>query len=121
MVRTIAQRIKDLFTKEREPFPTLPGILIACSLGKRPGLSTIQSTANIVNALAKLGIPTGVMPDGSPNLTIGNSYAIVNEVFRAFKFDLNIQAALQPSSLNVVVAGGTGANVTTGNGNVILN
>jgi hypothetical protein len=90
---------------------------------KRPGLSTLQSTANIVNDLSKLGIPTGVMPDGSANLSVAFAYANTNEIFRAIKEDLNIQGALQPGSLNVVVGGaggGTGTNVNTGSGRVIL-
>ena len=106
----------------RTSYPELPGILIVCSMVKRPGLSLVQSTANIVTDLAKLGIPTGLMPDGSANLTIGFVYANTKEWQRAIKKDLNMQAAIQPGSLNVVFAGmggGTGTNITTGKGTLI--
>ena len=122
-IQQICNTIKNYFKNSTEPFPILPSILIACSMGKRPGLSTVRSTANIVNELSKLGIPTGVMPDGSANLTVAFAYANTNEIYRAVKEDLNIQGALQPGSLNVVVGGaggGTGTNVNTGSGRVIF-
>ena len=123
-IKQICNTIKNYFEKTRKPFPELPGLLIVCSMGKRPGLSTIQSTANIVTDIAKLGIPTGTMPDGSANLTVGFIYALTKEIFRAIRKDLNIQGAFLPGSLNIVVGGaggGTGAKINTGNGKIILN
>ena len=122
-IKQIVQSIKNVFKNTRSPFPTLPGLLIVCSMGKRPGLSAIQSTANVVTDLSKLGIPTGVMPDGSANLTVGFAYANIKEIFRAIAKDLNIQGALLPGSLDVIVGGAGGAvgkNVNTGRGNIIL-
>jgi hypothetical protein len=122
-IKQICNSIKNYFETMRSAFPELPGILIVCAMAKRPGLSTIQSTSNIVNELSKLGIPTGLMPDGSANLTVGFTYACASEYFRAIKEDMNIQGVLQPGSLNVVFAGaggGTGTNVNTGRGWVIL-
>ena len=118
-IKQICNSIKNYFKTVRKEYPELPGILIVCAMAKRPGLSTIQSTANIVTELAKLGIPTGLMPDGSANLTVGFTYACTNEYYRAWKFDMNLQGALQPGSLNVVFAGaggGTGTNINTGKG-----
>ena len=122
-IQQICNSIKNYFKNVRKEYPALPGILIVCSMVKRPGLSILQSTANIVNDLSKLGIPTGVMPDGSANLTVAFAYANTNEIYRAIKEDLNIQGAIQPGSLNIVVGGaggGTGTNVNTGSGRVIL-
>lgn len=117
-IRQITQTIKNLFSSTKKPFPILPGILIACSYGKRPGLSTIRSTANIVNDLSKLGIPTGVMPDGSANLTIGFSFASTQEYVRMIKEDMASQGAVVPGSLNIVQGV---VNGNTGQINVINN
>jgi hypothetical protein len=66
---------------------------------RRPGLSVIQSVANITKDLNKLGIPTGAMPDGSANLTLGFTFANTNEIYRAIKKDASIQVGIQPGSM----------------------
>ena len=118
-IKEICNTVKNYFKNTRQPFPILPGILIACSMCKRPGLSVIQSTANIVADLEKLGIPTGPMPEGCPNMSVGVAFTETKEVYRAVKEDSNIQAAFQPGSLNFVVGGAfvgevTGTNINTG-------
>ena len=118
-IKQIVKSIKNLFKNTRSPFPTLPGLLIVCSMCKRPGLSTIQSTANVVTDLSKLGIPTGVMPEGCPNMSVGYTYAQTKEIFRAIKEDASAQLAFMPGSIDFVVTGpivggGTGTNINTG-------
>jgi hypothetical protein len=116
-IQQIAQSIKNLFKNTRSSFPVFPGLLIVCSMCKRPGLSTTQSTANIVTSLSKLGIPTGQMPEGYPNMSVGYSFAQTDEIFRAIKKDGSAQLAFQPGSINFVVGGvggGTGTNINTG-------
>jgi hypothetical protein len=65
---------------------------------KRPGLSVLQSVANITKDLNKLGIPTGSMPDGSTNLTVAFAFASTKETYRAIKKDMSIQVGIQPGS-----------------------
>ena len=115
-IKQICNTIKNLFKNTRTPFPAFPGLLIACSMCKRPGLSVIQSTGNIVTELAKLGIPTGQMPEGCPNMTVGYTMAQTSELFRAIKEDASGQGAFQPGSLNFtfVNPSGVGANINTG-------
>ena len=74
---------------------------------KRQGLSAIRSTSNIVKDLNKLGIPTGPMPDGSPNLTVAFAFASTKENFRALKKDASVQVGVQPGSMMIT---GFGAN-----------
>ena len=123
-IKQICNTIKNLFKNTRTPFPAFPGLLIACSMCKRPGLSVIQSTGNIVTELAKLGIPTGQMPEGCPNMSVGYAMAQTGEMFRAIKEDSKMQVAFQPGSINFVVAGmggGTGTNINTGKVCAIVN
>lgn len=112
-IKQICDTITNFFNNARTPFPQLNAMLLACSLRKRPGLSTIQSTANVVKGVNKLGIPTGQMPNGMSNLTVGVAYAIVDEVFRALREDASVQGAAAPATANVVVAGPSGTMTGT--------
>lgn len=106
-IQQICQTITNFFNNVRPPFPQLSRLLLVCSMIRRPGLSVIQSTANIVKDLNKLGIPTGPMPDGSANLTVGAFFASTKEIYRGFKQDASIQVGVQPGSIMFT---GTGAN-----------
>lgn len=110
-IQQICNTIRDYFKNVREPFPSISKILLLCSLAKRPGLSAIQSTANIVKDLNKLGIPTGPMPDGSPNLTVAHAFASTKEIFRALKKDASIQGSIVPGSPKVAVGDRVGTIV----------
>jgi hypothetical protein len=119
-IEQICKTISNFFNNVRPPFPQLSGVLLVCSMIRRPGLSTIQSTANIVKDLNRLGIPTGPMPDGSANLTVGVMFASTKEQFRALKEDASVQGAMTPFSANVVVTGVGGGARTIVNAPKIL-
>lgn len=106
-IKQICESITKLFTNALPPFPQLPRILLVHSMIKRQGLSAIRSTSNIVKDLNKLGIPTGPMPDGSPNLTVAFAFASTKENFRALKKDASVQVGVQPGSMMIT---GFGAN-----------
>lgn len=111
-IEQICNSIKNLFGTERPPVSQISRILIVCSMIKRPGLSTIVSSANVIKMLNKLGFPTGAMPDGSSNKTVQFVYAFIKEIFRAIKFDMSIQTGIQPGSMMI----GPGYNTTPGFG-----
>ena len=105
-IDTIADKIKSLINTARKPFPLFPAIIMICSCIKRPGLSSILSIANIIASNAKIGIPTGKNPDGSPNLInafVGN---VVEEVVRAIQNDMMVQVAFKPG--DIVISGTAG-------------
>jgi hypothetical protein len=114
-IEQICKTISNFFSNVRPPFPQLSRLLLVCSMIRRPGLSVIQSVANITKDLNKLGIPTGSMPDGSANLTIGFTCANTKEIYRALKKDASIQVGFQPGSLNIV-GQGTATNINAGMG-----
>jgi len=114
-ISEICESIKKYITDTRGPVQQLPRPLLACSLIKRPGLSPIVSTANIVRDLNMVGINTGVMPDGSPNLTVAYTYAIVKEIFRALRLDAVVQVTTGCASLNIQAGPYMGTNVSCGN------
>jgi hypothetical protein len=106
-IAQICQTISNYFSNIRPPFPQLSRILLVCSMIKRPGLSTLQSVANITKDLNKLGIPTGSMPDGSTNLTVAFAFASTKEIYRGIKKDMSIQVGIMPGTL---ASFGVGAN-----------
>lgn len=128
-IETVTNAIKNAFeTTMREPAKIIPGIIMLCSLAKRPGLSALVSFANITQELSNNGIPTDPLPDGSPNLMLKFLYATVNEVYRALKEDANIQIVTPPGATKVMVSGGNaggpfvayGQNVTLATGQGVL-
>ena len=106
-IEQICQTISNFFNNVRPPFPQLSRLLLVCSMIRRPGLSVIQSVANITKDLNKSGIPNGSMPDGSANLPVGFTFANTNEIYRAIKKDASIQVGIQPGSMMIT---GFGSN-----------
>ena len=117
-ISQICESIKKYFANTREPVQQLPRMLLVCSLIKRPGLSTVVSTSNIVKDLNMMGIPTGPMPDGSPNLTVAHAYAVTKEIFRALKLDAVVQVGIGPAALNIQAGPYMGTNINCGNSTV---
>lgn len=112
-IEQICKTITNFFQNIRPPFPQLSRLLLVCSMIQRPGLSVIQSVANITKDLNVLGIPTGSMPDGSPNLTVAVTYAITQEHYRAMKEDASVQVGFQPGSMMVTAFGANGGGPIT--------
>ena len=118
-IKQICDTISNYFNNSVSPFPQLPRALLVCSMIKRPGLSVVRSVTNITKDLNKLGIPTGPMPDGSMNLTVGFTFASTKETQRAIKNDLSIQASLAPGSATIVAQGANAGGPVTVAGTII--
>lgn len=119
-IEQICNTIKNVFQSTRPPVSQISRILIVCSMIKRPGLSVITSVSNVVKDLNKLGIPTGVMPNGEPNHTVIGKYAVFKELFRALKFDASIQVGNMIGSQAVQVGPAVGFNTTPGQAHGIM-
>ena len=120
-IEQICQTITNFFNNVRPPFPQLSRLLLVCSMIRRPGLSVIQSVANITKDLNKLGIPTGSMPDGSANLTVGFAFASTKEIYRGVKKDASVQVGIQPGTLMVQAGPYPGTNTMPGQGFADIN
>lgn len=113
-IENIISSMKNLFESElRSPANFISGIILICGLARRPGLSCILSTGNIIQEISKKGIPTDNLPDGSPNLMNQLISSIVCETYRALKEDSNVQIALAPGSINVMATGGNAGGPVT--------
>lgn len=126
-IKEITSSIKNMVELTlRKPANVISGIIMACALAKRPGLSCLLSYANVVQEISKKGIPTENLPDGTPNLMNQMINSVICEVYRALKEDANIQITLPMGSIRVstnganaggpVVSTGTNINYSTGNG-----
>jgi hypothetical protein len=123
-ITQIGESFKTLFSTLRKPATVLPSIIMLCAMVRRPGLSCMVSTSNVLQDIAKRGCPTENLPDGSPNLMNELVASMVCEVYRALKEDANIQIALPPGAFTINATGGnaggpvnvTGTNITPGSG-----
>lgn len=119
----LCQTIQNTITNyTRKPFMALSGLIMVCSLAKRPGLSTILSTANIIKNIAAEGIKTDQMDDGERNFLNVYTKAVVSEIFRALQDDANVQIALGPGAMMSVGTGGNAGGpvvVTSNNVNYV--
>ena len=107
-IQSITEGIKKMFDGAlRNPAKIISPIILICSLSRRPGLSCVISSANIIQNMAKNGIPTGKLPDGSDNMMNKLVNNIVSEIYRALKEDASVQIGIAPGSITVT---GTGAN-----------
>lgn len=106
--KQICDQIKKVAeTTSRAALPSISAIILLCSLAKRPGLSTIMSVINIVQAIKHKGIPTENNPDGSPNLVVQVIYQVVDEIYRAIREDARTDVAIAPSAMTII---GNGEN-----------
>ena len=113
-LETITNSIKNLFNSSlRSPAKIIPGIILICSLARRPGLSCLISFGNIIQEMDKNGIPTDNLPDGTPNLMNKMVKSVVCEVFRALKEDANIQVGIAPGTVNIMATGGNAGGPVT--------
>lgn len=128
-IKSIVDSFKNMFDSNlRSPANIISTIILICGLARRPGLSCIMSTGNIIQEISKKGIPTDDLPDGSPNLMNQMIASIVCETYRALKEDANVQIAIAPGSINVVATGGnsggpvvaTGPNVNYVGGSALI-
>jgi hypothetical protein len=116
-IKEITSSFKNLFDSSlRSPANIISGIILICGLAKRPGLSCIISTGNIIQDISKKGIPTDATLDGAPNLMNQMIASVVCEVFRAIKEDADIQVSLAPGSINVITNGGNAGGPVASNG-----
>ena len=100
-IEDICNKIENMFKKIIKPAPEIPSILRWCGGSNKPGLSNIISLTNVVKDLSKNGIPTGYMPDGSPNLTVAVCCSLINEDTRRNVEDMSIQGSAKNGSIQV--------------------
>ena len=98
----------------------MPAILLLCAAASRKGLSPLRSLMNVCQALEEAGIPTGPNPDGSPNLIVAASNAIINEVYRAMVEDAVVQGGIRPGEMMIMAQGSNAAGTVISSGSNLM-
>lgn len=107
-IQNISNMIGEAFDAIRPPLTDIPALLLVCEIASRPGISAIAVTANVIRRLPEIGIPTGVNPDGSPNLVNGFVKIMCEEMVRELKTNARIDSVINS---NQIMIRGTGGNI----------
>ena len=112
-VQEICKRIENLISTVRIPLPPVPAILIACSVIKRPGLSSMLMASEIIRRQAEAGAYFGPLPDGSANIMEAMERVRCETIVNMIKNDLKIEASINPGSIIIQNNdGSTGSNIS---------
>lgn len=114
-ITKIADSINSLIEKVRPPIIPIPGILILCSVFKRPGLSPMIMAANIIKRQSEFGAPTGNAPDGSVNKMNALIAIICEEIVKEIRKHCVVESVSAPGTISFT---GFGAN---GGGPIVVN
>lgn len=103
-----------LFKENRVKIPKFS--LFQILLSKfRPGLDSDSISSEIISKFEKIGIPTGPLENGTPNVMEEYTKLVTNEIVDAIQNDMRIDIAVD-SGMNVIASGANGGGpvVTTG-------
>lgn len=105
-INAIINTITTTLENAKLPANILPPMLIKYTSLMRSGLSAYKITANVIQNLKSLGIPTEENADGSMNLITAHDYALVKAIVDALKNDATIQVAIPDKSILIEAVGG---------------
>ena len=98
-VEEICKRIDGLISKVRIPLPSIPSVLIACSVINRPGLSAMLMASEIIRRQPEAGAYFGPMPDGSKNVSEAMERIRCEVIVNAIKSDAKVEASIPPGGI----------------------
>lgn len=103
-----------LFKENRVKIPKFS--LFQILLSKfRPGLDSDSISSEIISKFEKIGIPTGPLENGTPNVMEEYTKLVTNEIVDAIQNDMRIDIAVD-SGMNIISSGANGGGplVATG-------
>lgn len=110
----IANFFDFLFNDDRINLPKLS--LFQILLAKlRPGLDSDITSSSIISRFQEIGIPSGPLPGGSPNVMEAYTKIVVEEIIESIQSDMRVDTAVEPGM--VVTSAGANAGgpvVSTG-------
>jgi hypothetical protein len=106
-IRTIIDTTNSVLDVIRKPVLKLAAFLIYATATRRPGLSKITITSDIISDNAPLGINTWQMPDVTENVVNQFVANVVEKVVNSLKDDALVECVIPTGS---VIVNATGAN-----------
>jgi hypothetical protein len=102
--QTLADFFDFLLIESRIKLPNLglPKILLAKA---RPGLDSEVTATSLISRFPEIGIPTGPLEDGKPNVMEAFARALIEEVYDSIHSEMRVDTAVD-SGMIVTSAGG---------------
>jgi hypothetical protein len=113
--------LENAIDKSKSVAQTLPPLLLYCTAINRSGISASRAAANAISRCREVGIPTDIMPDGSPNLINQYTYILTKAVFKEIKENGVVQICLPTGSLMIQTNGGNAGGPVVSVGTNITN
>jgi hypothetical protein len=107
MIENIVSSIEKLINKARPWITPIPAIILACSVFKRPGLSSLMIASRVIRRQAEFGAPTGNLPDGSQNKMNALIYVMTDEIVKEIQRNCVVESVIPAGSMVIT---GMGAN-----------
>jgi hypothetical protein len=95
----IIESVTNILGSIRAPFIPIPAIILACSIFKRPGLSPMMIATNIIKSQSDFGAPTGLLPDGSPNMMNSLIYSITQNIVTSMQQTMVVESVIPAGSM----------------------
>ena len=111
-IASICDKLSKLIATVRKPLRAIPAALIVCGAINRPGLSAMETAANIIRRQAEAGRYFGPLRDGSQNPEEAMEVIRVEEIFNAIKNQLKIDIGVPIGGIQF--QGTAVGNVVTG-------
>jgi hypothetical protein len=110
--QVLADLIDFLLMESRIKIPrlSLPKLLLAKA---RPGLDSEITTTAIISRFSEIGIPTGPLEDGKPNVMEAYTRAMVEELFDSIQSEMRVDIAVDQGMIVTSAGGNSGGPVAS--------
>ena len=111
-----SEQIADMFASLLKagsfkiPRLTIPQILLAKA---RPGLNPDITAAAVISRFKEIGIPTGPLENGKPNVMEAFAKVMVEEMFDSIQSEMRIDAAVDQGMIVTSAGGNAGGPVAS--------
>jgi len=108
----VANLFSSLMKSERFKFPKLS--ILQILLGKaRPGLNSDVTSSSVISRFSEIGIPTGPLENGNPNVMEQFAKIIVEEIFDSIQDEMRTDVAVDQGMLVASVGANAGGPVAS--------
>ena len=107
-------RLFKIIDKVTKPY-RLP-LLALDQAAARPGVSATRAFMKNIGIMQELGLPTGALPDGSPNLDLVSQFASIKAMYKEQDENGQVEISLNKLVLPVAVPGLAGPGTASGAG-----
>lgn len=110
--QSLADFFDFLLSENRLKIPrlSLPKLLLAKA---RPGLDSEVTTTAIISRFSEIGIPTGPLENGKPNVMEAFTRALVEEIYDSIQSEMRVDVAVDQGMIVTSAGGNAGGPVAS--------